>query len=88
MINPAIDTVKRSVVTRSAEAIPGVGDAIGGITEVVLGTAVLVKNGIGMTGAVICIALCVVPMLQIICIIFLYKLMAALIQPKIGRAHV
>ena len=81
LINPAIDTVKRSVVTRSAEAIPGVGDAIGGITEVVLGTAVLVKNGIGMTGAVICIALCVVPMLQIICIILLYKLMAALIQP-------
>lgn len=81
LINPAIDTVKRSVVTRSAEAIPGVGDAIGGITEVVLGTAVLVKNGIGMTGAVICIALCVVPMIQIICIIFLYKLMAALIQP-------
>lgn len=81
MISPAIDTVKRSILTRGAEAIPGVGDAIGGMTEVVLGTAVLIKNGIGMTGAVICIALCVVPLVQIGCIAILYHLAAAVIQP-------
>ena len=81
MISPAIDTVKRSALTRSAEAIPGIGDAIGGMAEVVLGTAVLVKNGIGMTGAIICIALCIVPMVQIGCITLLYKLAAAVIQP-------
>ena len=81
LISPAIDTVKRSVVTRGAEAIPGVGDAIGGMTEVVLGTAVLVKNGIGMTGAVICFALCVFPLVQIGCIVLMYKLAAALMQP-------
>ncbi|MGN1377669.1 MAG: stage III sporulation protein AE [Dorea sp.] len=81
MISPAIDTVKRSILTRGAEAIPGVGDAIGGMTEVVLGTAVLIKNGIGMTGAIICIALCVVPLVQIGCITLLYHLAAAVIQP-------
>lgn len=56
MISPAIDTVKRSTVLKGAEAIPGVGNLLGGMTEVALGTAVLVKNGIGMAGAVICIA--------------------------------
>ena len=81
LISPAIDTVKRSVVTRGAEAIPGIGDAIGGVTEVVLGTAVLVKNGIGMTGAVICVALCVVPLVQTGIVVIMYKLVAALIQP-------
>lgn len=81
MISPAIDTVKRSILTRGAEAIPGVGDAIGGMAEVVLGTAVLIKNGIGMTGAVICIALCVVPLVQIGSIAILYHLAAAVIQP-------
>ncbi|MGN1191923.1 MAG: stage III sporulation protein AE [Dorea sp.] len=81
MISPAIDTVKRSTLTRSAEAIPGIGDAIGGMTEVVLGTAVLVKNGIGVTGALICIALCAGPLVQIGCITLLYKLAAAVIQP-------
>lgn len=81
LISPAVDTVKRSVVTRGAEAIPGIGDAIGGMTEVVLGTAVLVKNGIGVTGAVICFALCIFPLVQIGCIALMYKLAAALIQP-------
>lgn len=81
LISPAVDSVKRSVLTRGVEAIPGVGDAIGGVTEVALGTAVLVKNGIGVTGAVICVALCVVPLVQIGCIALLYKLAAALIQP-------
>ena len=51
------------------------------MTEVVLGTAVLIKNGIGMTGAIICIALCVVPLVQIGCITLLYHLAAAVIQP-------
>ena len=81
LISPAVDTVKRSAVTRGAEAIPGVGDAIGGMAEVVLGTAVLVKNGIGMTGAVICFSLCVYPLIQVGCIVLMYKLAAALIQP-------
>ena len=81
LISPAIDTVKRSVITRSAEAIPGIGDAIGGMAEVAIGTAVLVKNGIGMAGAVISVALCVVPLVQVACIVLLYKLAAAVIQP-------
>lgn len=81
MINPAIDTVKRSIVTRGAEAIPGVGDALGGMAEVAAGTAVLVKNGIGMTGAVIAVGICLVPLSQIGGAVLLYKLTAAVIQP-------
>lgn len=81
LLHPAIDTVKRSIITRGAEAIPGIGDMLGGMAEVAVGTAVLVKNGIGMAGAVICIALCIVPMVQIACIVLLYKLSAAIIQP-------
>ena len=81
LISPAIDSVKRSAITRSAEAIPGIGDAIGGMAEVAIGTAVLVKNGIGMAGAVISVALCIVPLAQVACIALLYKLAAAIIQP-------
>ncbi len=81
MISPAIDSVKRSAVTRTAEAIPGVGDAVGGVAEVVLGTAVLVKNGIGTAGMLICLALCVVPLMQMAAVALMYKLAAAVIQP-------
>lgn len=81
LIAPAIDTVKRSVVTKGMEAIPGVGDALGGTAEVILGTAVLIKNSIGLTGAFICCVLCVVPLIQLGFITLAYKLAAAVIQP-------
>ena len=41
----------------------------------------LLKNGIGMAGAVICIALCVIPLVQTAGTALLYKLAAAVIQP-------
>ena len=46
MISPAVDTLKRSVIGRTAGAIPGVGNLFSGVTEVVLGSAVLIKNGL------------------------------------------
>lgn len=81
LVAPAVDTVKRSVVTRGVEAIPGVGDVLGGTAEVVLGTAVLIKNSIGLAGALICCALCAVPLIQIAVITLAYKFTAAVIQP-------
>ena len=81
MLAPAIDTLKRSTLTKTAGAIPGIGGAIGGVTDVVLGAAVLIKNGIGMAGAVILIAICAVPLLQMVVMMFLYKMTAALVQP-------
>ena len=81
LLSPAIDSLKRSVVGRSAEAIPVVGDAIGGVTEVMLGAAVLIKNGIGVAGAWVCIGICLVPIIQMAVVTLLYKLIAAMIQP-------
>lgn len=81
LLAPAIDTLKRSALTRTAEALPWIGNAVGGAAEVVLGTAVLIKNGIGMAGALIAVILCAVPILQMLILAFLYKLASALVQP-------
>ena len=81
MLTPAIDSVKRSILTRGGEAIPVVGDAIGGVAEVILGTAVLIKNGIGVAGTIVCIAICLSPVIQMAVIALMYKLTAALVQP-------
>lgn len=81
LITPAVDSLKRGALSKSVEALPAIGDAIGGVTEVLLGTAVLMKNGIGVAGAIICILICAIPALQILAMTFLYKLVAALIQP-------
>lgn len=81
MLAPAIDTIKRSAITKTAEAIPGVGKVLGGVTDMVLATAVLIRNGIGVTGAGILLAICAVPILQMFVIMFLYKTIAAFVQP-------
>ena len=81
MLGPAIDTVKRSAVTRGMEMVPGVGDLLGGTAEVALGTAVLIKNSIGIVGMVLCLVLCLAPLLQLAVITLGYKLAAALVQP-------
>ena len=81
MLSPAIDTVKRSVLKGGSEAIPIIGDAIGGVTEVMLGTAVLIRNGIGAAGAIICIVICLIPIVQMAGIMVLYRFMAAIVQP-------
>lgn len=81
MLAPAIDTLKRSALTRTAEAIPALGNIIGGVTDVVLGSAVLIKNGIGMAGVLILAVLCCIPLLKIGLMMVLYKLAAALVQP-------
>lgn len=81
MLAPAMDALKRSAITKTAASIPGIGNAIGGVTDVVLGTAVLIKNGIGMAGTVVLIAICAVPILQMLIMTLMYKLAAALVQP-------
>lgn len=81
ILSPAIDQVKRSVWTKGAEMLPGIGDAIGGVTEVVLGTAVLIKNAVGMAGAVLSVGICLLPILNMGVLTILYKAMAAVVQP-------
>lgn len=85
LLAPAIDTVKRSTLTRTAEAVPWVGDFMGGTAEVLVGTAVLIKNGIGMAGAVIAVVICAVPVLQMLITALMYKFAAALVQPVSDR---
>ena len=81
LLSPTIDTLKRSTLTKTVEAVPGLGTLFGGVTDVLLGTAVLIKNGIGMAGAVILILICSVPVVQMAAMTFLYKFAAAMVQP-------
>lgn len=69
------------MITKGVEALPAIGDALGGVTEVLLGTAVLIKNGIGMTGAIVCIIICAVPAVKMLVMTLMYKMLAAFVQP-------
>lgn len=80
-LNPAIDSLKSTAVGRSLEAIPWVGDATGGTLDVMLGTAVVLKNGIGVAGMLLLLLFTTAPLLELVLLAVFYKLAAALIQP-------
>ncbi len=81
LIVPVVDQVKRSAVIKATEALPGIGDALGGVTETVLGTGILLKNAIGVAGLIVILTIIAVPLLKLLVITGVYKLGCAIMQP-------
>lgn len=81
LIAPAVDAFRVSVLNKTAGIIPGVGGTINAVTEVIIGSSVLIKNSIGVAAMIILLLICLVPVLKLAIYTFLYKLVAAVVQP-------
>ncbi len=81
LLAPSIDQVQRSVWLRGTEAIPVVGDVMGGTAEVILGTLQLIKNGVGVLGLILCALIICGPLVQMSILTLLYKLIGAIVEP-------
>lgn len=81
MIVPAVDYVKKTTWMKAAGAIPGVGNALGTVTETVLGAGMLVKNAVGAAGLVVIVLICAIPLVKLVFYTVLYKFGTAVIQP-------
>lgn len=79
MIIPVIDRLKGETVSKFVEAIPGVGELAEGALRVWLGSAVLIKNSIGIVGCILLIVLCLVPIVKILLMGSLLKITAAIL---------
>jgi stage III sporulation protein AE len=81
LIVPVADRVKRSAILKVSEAIPGIGNIMGNITETVLGAGMLLKNAIGVAGMVAILLICAVPFMKLFMILVIYKISGAVLQP-------
>ncbi len=61
--------------------IPVVGSMLSESIDTIIGCSLLVKNATGLIGLIILAFICLFPIIKILAIIFIYKLVAALIQP-------
>lgn len=77
IITPVIDSVKSSALQKAVSAIPGVGNAADGVVELVIGTAVVIKNSVGIVMLLLLLLLCAAPLLQVFLIAGLMKVAAA-----------
>ena len=81
LINPVKDRMSWGILGKTVSAIPGIGNAVGGMNEVLLGAGMMIKNGIGLTGIIAMLFVGISPLLKTICMIFSYKLLAAMTEP-------
>lgn len=81
MIAPAVDQLRRSAAVRTIGIIPGIGGAMNSVSELLLGTGILIKNSVGATVVVILILLCAKPLLEIGILSLVYRVLAAVAEP-------
>lgn len=80
MIIPIMDRVKGESIYKAVESIPGIGEVAEGALRIWLGSAVLIKNSIGIVGCILVISLCLAPVLKILIIGCFFKITAAILS--------
>lgn len=77
VISPAVDSMKSAALQKAVAVVPGVGNAAKGIVELAVGSAIIIKNSIGVVLLILLLGLCAVPLLKIFFTAFLIKCAAA-----------
>lgn len=81
LVSPVIDSLRRTALGKTASAIPGVGNALDAVTEIVLASAVLVRNCLGVAFLIVLLIWGIAPLIQYAVCALIYKFAAALVQP-------
>lgn len=81
LIAPALDSLKSSALHRLAGSIPGIGNMLDNAAETVVGSAVVIKNAVGVAGMLALVILGTIPVLRLLASILIFRLLCALIQP-------
>ena len=81
MLTPAVDEFKQSAISKGLSSLGGIGNLMGNVTDVVIGSGVLLKNGIGVVAAILVVVICLVPVVQTGCYALFYQLLAAVAEP-------
>lgn len=81
MVLPYVDSMKSATVQKLLSIIPGVGQGAGAISQIVMGSGVLIKNSMGAAGVVLLLVMIAVPVLKLAVLMILYQGTAAVLQP-------
>lgn len=88
MVSPAVDALRQTVIGKTAGVIPGIGNIFSGITEMVLGSAMLIKNCLGAAAVIIMVLAAIPPVIRLGISTVFYQLAAACVQPVTDKRMV
>lgn len=81
LVAPAVDTLKSSTAHRIVKALPGVGGLMDSAAETIAGSALVIKNAVGVAGMIAVLLICLLPFLKLGLSVLLFRLLCALLQP-------
>lgn len=88
LLVPYIHGTKAGIVQKAVSAIPGIGDGVQSITDMVLGGGIIIKNGIGGAALILVVLLCIVPLIKLAVIYLMFQITAAIVQPMVDMRMV
>lgn len=81
LLAPGIDGVRRSTLAGAVRAVPGMGQVVNSMTEILAGSAMLIKNSVGAAALLLLVSVSFLPAIKIAVFMVSYRLCAALIEP-------
>lgn len=81
LVAPVMDSLKRTAIGKTASALPGVGNAVNMVTELVITSAVLVRNCMGVVVLAVLVLAGAGPVIHYAFLSLSYRFLAALSQP-------
>lgn len=81
MIAPSVDNLKKMSITKTLGLIPGLGGATEAVSNIFLGSAAVIKNGVGAAAMLVLIGIALGPIVKLAVFVVFYKLAGAIVQP-------
>ena len=73
--------MKHTVFSKGISSLGGLGNVAGNVTDVILGSGALLKNGIGAVASVILLSICLIPAVEVVCHRMFYQMLVILAEP-------
>ena len=80
-ILPLSDSLKMSVLFKAVSMIPGIGNSAQTVSKTIAGSAVLVKNSIGVAAVIVMAVIIGIPLLKLVVMALLYQILGAVLEP-------
>lgn len=79
ILMPALDSLKGSALERIVSSLPGLGNGVESVFKLAAGSALVIKNSIGVLLLLLLILLCTMPLLRILSLAVTLKILGALL---------
>ncbi len=81
LVTPYADSLKGLSLRRAVSMVPGIGQGAEAVSQVIMGTGVLIKNTIGAGAVIVLFIIALIPLLKLVLLYLFCQGAAAVLQP-------